>query len=126
VVDAWLIKYAHWGNIKAVILYGDPQWYQEYAVNQGLILARLGLARILFNGERLPYVPPGHVDRWESLCLPGDPVCGESDKYSDDPVSHARQVHDATACSGQCPHLQYVKNGATSQGGKFLALRAFG
>lgn len=122
-------------SIRAVELYGDPLWLN--GDHKG-IARRVGQS-VTFD----PYdnTPPGYkgslADRWQSLCLANDPICGEgsysSIEWSIEPWFLKRQAIDAGKCAFPCEHWKYalspvlglVGYGSTKGGGGFLASKAF-
>lgn len=132
---AWVVNYwLHFhqsearSHVKAVELYGDPNWYRAYGHDpHGRVVAYQGLARIagLTYGW---YGPPYPIQNTpylvQSLCAPNDPVCGEG--YKDTIADHSVQFAKAVACAfdTKCTHHSYT-SGATKQGGEFLANHAF-
>lgn len=116
IIDDWLTRRSHrslWSSIRGVVLYGDPQWKRD---------ANLGIARQApIYSPVDPYPPDGPiVDRWESLCLPQDPICGEG--YAN---GGGRQLADVFRCTVTCEHMNYSEYGGGKRGGQFLASTAF-
>jgi hypothetical protein len=131
-LGAWIIQAALqdvtlWSIVSAAEYYGDPCWYNPSG-------GYIGLVRFTPNqGENLgctlegayPYEdqpPPFPV---QSLCLSGDPVCGQGVTTN----LAARLAAVATCLVGHCVHFDYAGTGpasATAVGGKFLETEAFG
>ena len=120
-LGAWAIDYSlihrreHWPYIRGIVLYGDPQFYDKD-------LDFAGLAR-MWPMEPLNPAPPYEeiADRWLTLCLDKDPVCGRG--Y---PGGNG-QLDDAKTCDANpsCEHKKYVEKHKTMEGGEFLASKAF-
>jgi hypothetical protein len=99
--------------IASVVLYGDPQ--ADGPNGQGL-------ARRYGHGVSSPYIPSELSDRVRTFCYDRDPICGKGYESR----SAEAQMAVAIACSNaNCPHFWYETRGATEQGGRFLASKAF-
>jgi hypothetical protein len=115
-----------WGFIDAVEFYGDPCWYNRHGDYRGLAryAATVGLRLGCFPENAYPYPlvsPVGIHFAVTSLCLSGDPICGQG--WS--PFEIGGQVLDAALCGlDKCPHLSYPVTSA-SDGAEFLAENAF-
>lgn len=131
VIDYWL--HFHQGEakyVKAIMLYGDPNWYEAYGHDVfGSVAAYQGLARIAgltFGWCGPPYPHPNAPYAVQTVCIPKDPVCGKG--YVDTIAEHAVQFAAAAACQiTNCSHLDvyYVTEGYTKRGAAFLAKYAF-
>jgi hypothetical protein len=131
---AWIIDYwLHFNqsearsHVKAIELYGDPNWYKAYGHDVfGFVAAYQGLSRIAgltYGWYGPPYPNPNTPYAVQTVCLPKDPVCGRG--YIDTVAEHAVQFAAAAVCvPTHCSHLNYT-SGATKQGGEFLADHAF-
>lgn len=129
VVDYWLHFNQNWAksHVKAVELYGDPNWYLVYGRDVfGFKAAYQGLARIAgltYGWYGPPYPNPHTPYAMRTLCLPKDPVCGRG--YADTVAEHSVQFADAALCIPRhCSHLNYT-SAETKLGGEFLADHAF-
>jgi cutinase len=116
IIDYWLIHHQeHWPYIRGIVLYGDPQFIEDPTI--------AGLARLL-PAEPLNPAPPYKdiMDRWLTLCLDKDPVCGRG--YS---APNVQQLWDAAQCDANrdCEHKKYVEKHKTVEGSKFLAQKVF-
>ncbi len=133
VIDGWL--HSHQSEavsiVKAIELYGDPWWYRAYGHDSGgKVLEYQGLVRL---GGGATEGPPWPIQNTkydvQSLCYSNDPVCGEG--FTESNVPYFGQVplaqrNAALNCAVfDCPHKWYALYGATTQGGDFLASRAF-
>ncbi len=109
--------------IKAVLLIGDPCWYNPAGPYRGLVryVQLIGVDLHCVPFGNYPY-PSGSSFPVQSLCNNKDPICGQGW-----PLSDIKQQFDAAGkCADKkCTHLDYV-GGATSEGGQFLADNAFG
>jgi hypothetical protein len=115
-----------WNFIDAVELYGDPCWYNPHGDYRGLAryAATVGLRLGCFPENAYPYSlvsPTGFHFAVESLCISGDPICGQGwPSYE-----IGAQVIAAALCGlDKCPHLSYSSVSA-NDGAKFLAENAF-
>ncbi|MDA3627365.1 cutinase family protein [Saccharopolyspora sp. WRP15-2] len=104
IIDQWIqnADSTQLSQIAAVLVLGDPQW-DNGDHGQGLARrANLGIN---------PYIPSKPLgDRFTSLCLPRDPVCGEG--YGNDVVGQFRDARNLqTACGIHC---SYTKNAIQS------------
>jgi hypothetical protein len=123
-----------WDNIKAVMLYGDPCWYNNSGKYQGL--AREELADTCGIAPTYPYPASSSTlpFKVESLCYGNDPVCGQGFTSSlilpavDYQITFAGNNCNYTPNNttyGKCPHFYYEvggpTKGATAQGASFLA-----
>jgi hypothetical protein len=123
-----------WDNIKAVLLYGDPCWYNSSGKYQGL--AREEYADTCGTASTYPYPASSATVPFkvETLCYGNDPVCGQG--FAGDaflPAFEKQIAFAANNCNytpsattyGKCPHFYYEvggpKNGATAEGASFLA-----
>ena len=115
-----------WKFINAVELYGDPCWYNRNGDYRGLAryAAAAGLRLGCFPESAYPYpqIPrAGSHFTVESLCISGDPVCGQGWP----PYEIGGQVIAAALCGlDKCPHLSYPAAPARD-GASFLAEHAF-
>jgi Cutinase len=139
VIDEWLSgNKSLWQYIKAVEVYGDPLWYRkgQDGTYQGVALRFRSQDVETVNQNPYKNNPPGYplplANRWQSLCLSKDPVCGEG--YNSDLISGAVQMTDFLKCPVFfCEHLKYAiapgdnrtGYGSTKGGGAFLASQAF-
>ena len=129
VVDYWL--HFHPGearnDVKAIQLYGDPNYYQVYRHDRHGVHAYQGLSRhagLTFGWYGPPYPTPNTKYQVRTVCIPKDPVCGKG--YTDSLTEHALQFGAAAGCSlTSCPHVDYVIDGYTLRGAEFLAKYAF-
>lgn len=133
---AWVIEYwLHFHQseadkyVKAIQLYGDPNYYEVYGHDRHGVHAYQGLSRLAgltFGWYGPPYPNPNTKYRVNTVCIPKDPVCGKG--YTDSLAEHALQFGTAGKCLlFDCPHLDYhyVINGYTMRGAEFLAKYAF-
>jgi hypothetical protein len=132
---AWVVEYwlhFHSGeakDIKAVQLYGDPNYYEVYRHDRHGVQAYQGLSRLAgltFGWYGPPYPNPNTPYPVRTVCVNKDPVCGKG--YADSLTEHALQFGAAAACKlTNCPHLDvyYVTDRYTMQGAAFLAKYAF-
>lgn len=109
--------------IRAVLLIGDPCWYNPDGPYRGLVrylqLTGANLYCVPFGDY--PY-PSGASFPVQSLCNNKDPICGQGWPLAD----IGQQLKAAEKCADKkCTHLDYVGE-ATSEGGQFLADNAFG
>jgi hypothetical protein len=126
-IDNMLSSYSgEWKFITAVELYGDPCWYNPHGEYRGLAryAATIGLRLGCFSEGAYPFplvsspVPQLAV---ESLCINGDPVCGQGWPSHD----IGGQAISAALCGvDRCPHLIYSAKSA-SDGANFLTKHAF-
>ena len=118
VIDAWLASHQSEAasNVKAIALYGDPNWYRSANKTEYQGLARLAGQ----SGSYNPYpAAPDSPFGWKGWCIGGDPVCGEG--FANTWQDHYNQWAAAIACAVKsCVHNQYAPS-ATKPGGEFLA-----
>ncbi|MGW1680578.1 cutinase family protein [Saccharopolyspora sp. NPDC002376] len=116
IIDQWIhnnAESAQVSQISAVLVLGDPQWNNG---DRGQ-----GLAQRVNMGIN-PYIPPKPLgDRFTSLCLPRDPVCGEG--YGNDIVSQFRDARNLQKSCGI--HCSYTKK-AIQSGVQTLVTNASG
>jgi hypothetical protein len=131
---AWVVNYwlhFHQGearnDVKAIQLYGDPNYYEVYLHNRHGVYASQGLSRLAgltFGWYGPPYPNPHTKYPEKTVCISKDPVCGKG--YTDSLTEHALQFGAAAACLlTNCPHVDYVIDGYTLRGAEFLAKYAF-
>ncbi len=124
-IDSMLSSYSGtWGFIDAVELYGDPCWYNPHGNYRGLAryAATAGLRLGCFPEDSYPLVSPaGSHFAVESLCISGDPICGQGWPT----YGIGGQIIAAALCGlDKCPHLSYSVASA-GDGADFLAEHAF-
>jgi hypothetical protein len=132
---AWVIEYwLHFHQsaadkyVKAIQLYGDPNYYEVYGHDRHGVHAYQGLSRLAgltFGWYGPPYPNPNTPYRVKTVCITKDPVCGKG--YTDSLTEHALQFGAAGKCLiSDCPHLdRHYDNGYTIRGAEFLAKYAF-
>jgi cutinase len=133
---AWVIEYwLHFHQseadkyVKAIQLYGDPNYYEVYGRDRHGVHAYQGLSRLAvltFGWYGPPYPNPNTHYRVKTVCITKDPVCGKG--YTDSLIDHTSQFYTAGKCLFfDCPHLDghYVNKGYTIRGAEFLAKYAF-
>jgi hypothetical protein len=129
VVDYWLHFHSSEfrTHIKAIQLYGDPNYYEVYRHDRHGVHAYQGLSRLAgltFGWYGPPYPNPNAGYRIKSVCILKDPVCGKG--YTESLAEHALQFGTAATCTiTSCHHLDYVIDGYTKRGAEFLAKYAF-
>jgi len=130
VVDYWLHFHQSEArsHVKAVQLYGDPNYYEVYRQDRHGIHAYEGLSRLAgltFGWYGPPYPNPNTPYPVKTVCISKDPVCGKG--YTESATEYALQFGAAVVCRKRthCPHLNYPADGYTKRGGAFLADNAF-
>jgi Cutinase/Fibronectin type III domain len=128
VIDYWLHFHPQARNlVKAVQLYGDPNYYEIYQRDRHGVHAYRGLSRLAhltFGWYGPPYPDPNAGYPVKTACIAKDPVCGKG--YMDSFTAHSRQFGAAAFCKiTNCNHLDYVVDGYTKRGAAFLARYAF-
>lgn len=117
---------SEWNHLDAVELYGDPCWYNPHGGYRGLAqyAAVAGIRLGCFPPNVYPYPlvsPAGFHFAAQSLCISGDPVCGQGWP----PYEIGGQIIAAALCPfDKCPHLSYA-GASASEGAQFLAENAF-
>jgi cutinase len=126
-INNMLSSHSHeWSFIDAVELYGDPCWYNPHGDYRGLAqyAATVQLQLGCFPPNAYPYPlvsPVGFHFTVQSLCISGDPVCGQGWP----PYEIGGQIIAAALCGlDKCPHLSY-SGAPASDGAEFLAENAF-
>jgi len=129
VVDYWLHFHSSEArkHVKAIQLYGDPNYYKVYRHDRHGVHAYRGLSRLAgltFGWYGPPYPNPNAGYPIKSACIFKDPVCGKG--YTESLAEHALQFGTAATCTiNSCHHLDYVIDGYTKRGAEFLAKYAF-
>jgi Cutinase len=126
-INHMLSSYSHeWNFIDAIALYGDPCWYNPHGDYRGLAqyAATVGLQLGCFPDNAYPHPlvsPVGFHFTVQSLCISGDPVCGQGWP----PYEIGGQIIAAALCGlDKCAHLSY-SGASASDGAEFLAKNAF-
>lgn len=113
-----------WSFIDAIELYGDPCWYNPHGNYRGLAryAATAGLRPGCFPEDAYPLMSPaGSHFAVESLCISGDPICGQGWPT----YEIGGQIIAAALCGlDKCPHLSYSV-ASVGDGADFLAEHAF-
>lgn len=139
VIEEWLSENRPlWNLIKAVEVYGDPLWCRSApdCTYGGLARRWLQLGQLQeVDPDPYRHTPPGYDEplqnRWQSLCLARDPVCGEGYGQGDFLGQHG----DAVSCVWNfCEHKKYALSpepgrtgyGVTRFGAETLALTLYG
>ncbi len=129
VIEYWLHFHQGEAHIKAIQLYGDPNYYEAYRHDRHGVHAYQGLARLAgltFGWFGPPY--PNTPYKAQTFCIPNDPVCGKG--YTESLTEYLLQFATAAKClipKLGCPHLDdhYLNDGYTKRGAEFLAKHAF-
>lgn len=135
-LGAWIINdmlttyNTEWRYIAAVVLYGDPCWYNPSGGYTGLARHAGGCipeSTYPCLSSTCSSSPPFLVESW---CNSKDPICGQNDNLAQQLAGVAQCITTQPNASGTspCTHFDYIygypNSGATVYGGQFLASEA--